>query len=439
MKKILLLSMTLASSQGLASTAGVNPGSSMTTGPSSNVHSIAAASNNPAMTSLLVDDDQRWRFSYFPSLGFSAEYGDVENFSDDIEELIDIIDDPSLIQDPVNEVLTRFNNALVTLGDTGYLKSTLGIGAPIPALVHRSPALNSSVGISASVLGQASLQVLDDELTYDDQNGTFATATSLYLKSGIQKSLTVSYSQPIKTTPRLRFAKKGKLYGGISAKLISLELSKQVSPLQQLEGDDVSSILRDEYDANLNESTNLALSAGLVWETGRYRLGFTLENINSPKFDYGAIGVDCADKPENTTARSSCEAAAQFIQADGRIRARETHTMHARSRVDGLVYINQNWMATAALDLAAYNDIVGFENQWMHLATIYEFENRYVPSLRVGLQKNLAGQKLSSLTFGTSLFRFLSLDVEYGLDKTTIDGSSAPRRFGIALGIEESF
>ena len=43
--------------QAFASTAGVNPGSSMTTGPASNVHSIAAASNNPAMTSLLVDDD----------------------------------------------------------------------------------------------------------------------------------------------------------------------------------------------------------------------------------------------------------------------------------------------------------------------------------------------------------------------------------------------
>ncbi len=94
-----------------------------------------------------------------------------------------------MIQEPVNEVLTRFNNALISLGSDGYLKSSLGIGAPIPALVHRSPVLNSSFGISASVLGQASVQVLDSELTYDDQNGSFSTATSLYLKSGIQKSV----------------------------------------------------------------------------------------------------------------------------------------------------------------------------------------------------------------------------------------------------------
>ena len=435
----LITTLVAGPAQVYSSTAGVNPGSSMTTGPSSNVYSIAAASNNPAMTSLLVADDERWRFSYFPSLGFSAEFGDVENFSDDIEELVDIIDDPSLIQEPVSEVLTRFNNALISLGSNGYLKTSLGIGAPIPALVHRSPVLNSSLGISANVMGQASVQVLDSELTYDDQNGTFATATSLYLKSGIQKSITLSYSRAIKNTPKLQFAKKGKLYGGVSAKLVSLALSKQVSPLQQLDGDNVSDVITDEYDANINETTNVALSAGLVWETGRYRLGFTLENINSPEFEYGAIGVDCANKPENTTARSSCEAAAQFIQSDGRIRDRETHTMHARTRVDGLVHINRNWMTTASLDLAAYDDIVGYENQWLHLATVHEFDNRFIPSVRVGLQKNLAGEKLSSLTFGTSLFKFLSIDMEYGLDKTTVDGSSAPRRFGIAFGVEESF
>ncbi len=438
-KAALVAVLIAVNTHGFASTAGVNPGSSMTTGPSSNVHSIAAASNNPAMTSLLVADDEQWRFSYFPSLGFSAEYGDVENFSDDIEELIDILDDPALVQDPVNEVLTRFNNALVSLGNDGYLKSTIGIGAPIPALVHRSPVLNSSIGVSASVLAQASVSVLDSDLTYDDQNGTFSTATSLYLKSGIQKSLTLSYSRALKDTPALQFARKGKLYGGVSAKLVSLALSKQVSPLQQLDGDNVSDVIKDEYDANLNESTNVALSAGLVWETGRYRLGFTLENINSPEFNYGAIGTDCSDKPENTTARSSCEAAAQFIQADGRIRGVETHTMHARTRVDGLVHLNGSWMTTASLDLAAYDDIVGFENQWLHVASVHEFQNRFIPSLRIGLQKNLAGEKLSSLTFGTSLFKFLSVDMEYGLDSTTVDGGSAPRRFGIALGIEETF
>ncbi len=439
MNKKLLVALLVSTGPALAGTAGVNSGSSMTTGPSSSPLSLEASTHNPAMTSLVVPDKQRWRISYLPSLGFNTELGDVNNFSDDLEELIDIVDDPTSTQDPVGEVLNRFNTTLEEMGDSGYLKGSLSFGLPILPLVHKTDYNDASIGVSAGVLAQFGVQVLDSELTFDDQNGTFSTATSLYLKSGIEKSVTLTYSQPIMDTPALEFANRGKLYGGMSARLISMELSKQVSPVQQLDGEEVSSIITDEYDSNLEQSTNIAFSAGVVWDVGRYRVGFTFENINSPSFSYGTIGTDCASRAENTPSRSSCEAAAQFIQQDGRIKARETHTMHARTRIDGLFHLTNKWSASGALDLAAYDDIVGFENQWLHLATMYEFDNNIMPSLRLGLQSNLAGTQLSSLTVGMSLFKYFSLDLEYGLDSTSIDGSSAPRRFGIALGVEERF
>jgi len=391
------------------------------------------------MTSLVVPDKQNWRISYLPSVGFNTELGDVDNFADDLEELIDIVDDPGSTQDPVGEVLDRFNTTLVEIGDSGYVRGSLSFGLPVLPLVHNIGYQDASIGLSAGVLAQFGVQVLDSELNFDDQNGTFATATSLYLKSGIEKSLSVSYSRPILNTPRFKFANRGRLYGGISARLISMELSKQVSPIQQLDGDGVNDIISDAYDSNLEESTNIAFGAGVVWDVGRYRLGFTLDNINSPSFSYGTIGTDCASRTENTPARSSCEAAAQFIQQDGRIRARETHTLHARSRIDGLYRFSRKWTGSASLDLAAYDDIVGFENQWLHLATMYEFNNNIMPSLRVGFQSNLVGTNLSSLTVGTSLFKFVSLDLEYGLESTSIGNSTAPRRFGIALGVEERF
>ena len=113
--------------------------------------------------------------------------------------------------------------------------------------------------------------------------------------------------------------------------------------------------------------------------------------------------------------------------------------MHARSRIDGLYHFSKKWTGSASLDLAAYDDIVGFENQWLHLASVYEFDNNIMPSLRVGLQSNLVGTNLTSLTVGMSLLRFVSLDLEYGLDSTSIGSTTAPRRFGIALGVEERF
>ena len=439
MKKTLLAVLLLSTGPGIAGTAGVNSGSSMTTGPSSSALSLQSATHNPAMTSLVVPDKERWRISYLPSFGANTELGNVNNFYDDLDELIDIVDDPTSTQDPASEVLNRFNTTLESLGESGYLKGSLSFGLPILPLVHNTNYHDSSIGISAGVLAQFGLQVLDSDLTFDDQNGTFSTATSLYLKSGLEKSITLSYSRPILDTPALDFARPGKLYGGMSARLISLELSKQVSPIQQLDGNDVSDIITDEYDSNLNETTNIAFSAGVVWDVGRYQVGFTLENINSPEFDYGPIGTDCANRTENTPSRSSCEAAARFIQQDGRIRARETHTMHARTRIDGLYHFTNKWSASGSIDLAAYDDIVGFENQWLHLATMYNFDNNILPALRVGLQSNLAGTQLSSLTVGMSLFKFATLDLEYGLNSTSIDGTSTPRRFGIALGVEERF
>lgn len=429
----------LSAGSAVAGTAGVNTGSSMTTGPSSSIHSIQSAANNPAMNSLMVAEDQAWRFSYFPSFGFNTEFGDVDNFTDDLDELIDIIDDAAATQDSVTEVLDKFNATLVTMGEAGYLKSTIGFGLPLPSLVHKSERFGTSIGVGANLQGQVGVRILDSSLNYDDQNGSFSTSTSLYLKSGIEKSVSLSLSKPLhfgRTDPQ---SNKPKLYVGASARLISLALSKQVLPLQQLAGREIDGVVENEYDSNLNESTGVGLGFGLVWDAGKYRLGLTLDNINSPSFDYGEIGTDCETRQENTIARSSCEAAAVFILQEGEIQARETHKMHARTRVDGLYQFNKKWFASASLDLARYNDIVGFENQWFHIASAYQFDNNIVPSLRAGLQKNFAGEQLSSLTLGVSLFKVVSLDMEWGLQSNLVDGTSAPRRFGFALGVEERF
>ncbi len=439
MKKTVMAIAFLGMGSAHAGTAGVNTGSSMTMGPSSTIYSIQSAGNNPAMNSLLVPSSDSWRFSYFPDFGISTEFGEVDNFTDDLDDLIDIIDDPASTNDSPSEVLNRFNTTLEAMGESGYLKSTVGFGLPLPRLVYQSRKFGGSFGVSASVQGQAGLRILDSSLSFDEQNGTFSTASSLYLKSGIEKSVSLSYSQPLLERTNFRYTRNNRLYGGVSARLISLALSKQVTPLQQLDGRDVSNLLQDEYDNNLNETVGIGLSVGVVWDAVRYRVGLTLDNINSPSFDYGIIGTNCEARQENTAARTNCEVAAQFIQQDGAITARETHTMHARARVDGLYHINDRWIASGSIDLARYNDFVSFENQWLNVATSYEFRNNIVPSVRAGYQKNLAGEKLGSLTFGMNFLKYFSLDVEYGLDSTTVNGSSIPRRFGFAFGVEERF
>lgn len=416
-------------------------GSSMTTGPSSNHFSMASSFYNPAMNALVVNNEEKennqeetWRISYFPSLALNAEIGPVDNFVDDIDELIDLLDNPNSASqnESSNELLARFNSTLTKIGDSGYIKQNISINAPLFPLYYRLDRLDGVMGMDLTFSSHIGTRILDSPLEFRDN--VFKTNTSLYLKSGLEKKLSVSYGRSL-----IEEDVGGNLYAGMKVNIINLELSKQVTLLQELTGEDLGDYIRDQYDNNAKTTTNVGIDIGVVWDTRKYRLGLVLENINSPSFEYNTIGEDCVT-PNNTSASTnSCQVAAEFIQTQGELKAKETYTKEPLLRTDGLYKLTDNWLASAALDLVAYDDSVGFENQWMHLSTSYETHSFLIPSARIGYQKNLAGSKTSSLTFGLSLLKYLTLDFEYGLDDVAVDGSKYPRRLGFAMSISEPF
>ena len=423
----------LALSQAVtAASSGVNSGSAMTTGPASDHNSIFAASSNPAASSIMLKDDENWRINYFPSFAINAELGEVDNFADDLDELIDIIDDPGSTTDSATEVLDRFNGVLVQMGESGYIKTNVQVHLPIVPLYFKLSGVEGVFSADLSFNAQIGLRILDDVLSFDAQNTTFATNTAIYLKSGIEQQLSFGYSQPV-------WSRSGNtLYAGAKLKYINLELSKQTTRLLDLDGAEVQDVIEDEYDKNLESSTNFALDFGVVWDAQWYRAGLTLENLNSPSFSYGAVGQNCITRDEGTIERNSCEVARYFVD-EGRLDSREEHTKHALLRADGIVFITDQWSVNTSLDLAEYDDVVGFQNQWFHLATSYQAKGRWMPSPRFGYQTNLAGTKLDTLNFGLTFFKTVSFDLEYSTSSADVDGTSTPRKIGFAFSISESF
>lgn len=407
-------------------------GSSFSTGPSSSHLSVFSGSSNPAVGKLLIDEDKRFRMNYTPGIALSVELGAVDNFADDLDELIDIIDDPDSSTEAPSAVVDRFNRVLEDMGREGYIKNEITVRGPfLPFYFNFGK--NGTVGLDFQANADVALSVLDDELVFDELSSSFVTSTSIYLKSGIETSLSASYSHLL-----YEIEGKGNLYVGAKAKLIQLELSKQVTMLQDLDGREIEDVLEDEYDRNLESSTNIALDIGVLWDADKYRVGLTLENANSPTFDYGAVGENCDERLPNSAERNSCEVAAFFV-AEGRLRARETHEMHARFRADALWKFSDSWVISSSLDLAEFDDVVGFENQWLNLATAKDFNNWLLSDVRVGYRSNLTGTEQTSASAGLTLFKSLTLDIEYGLDSVTIDDSTAPRRIGFALGFEQRF
>ncbi len=415
---------------------GVNPGASMTTGVVPSHYSLAASARNPAMAPLIVPEGERWRLNYLPSISFNYEVGDVENFADDLEELIDIIDDPSLIED-LDETRLRFNDVLVRMGQEGYIKNTVNIGIPVTPAYFNSGTLGGSIYMDVNYGAQVSLSVLDAPLEVEPNSQTLQTDTAVYIKSGIETKISVGYGRELLEINDSFFG-VGTLYAGAKVSLIELELSKQVTRIDDLNGEEVSDVIRDEYDNNLESSTNIGIDVGLLWDAENYRIGFMLDNINSPSFDYGAVGENCGSRPAGTPERSSCDFTEQLV-ADGRLNARETHKKHAIMRVNGLYKLSNRWFLSGAMDLAKYDDIVGYENKWFNLAMSYEAKSRFMPSPRIGYQSNLAGSEVSSYTFGFTWLKCVSLDFEWSPDSVEVDGDSAPRRAGFSLAFEESF
>ncbi len=430
--RVVLLSLGLGvAANAVADTGSVNNGFGIKSWPSSDHYSLVSSVGNPAMASLLIGHKETYRMSFLPTLQLNTEIGQVDNLEDDLEYLSDILDDPDSAQQSASDVLDRFESVLDLMGDQGYVNSSMSFTIPLLPFYMNSKTLGGTIGVNAEVNAIGGFRVLDDALTFDDFQGSFNTATSLYVKAAIEKSLSVNYSR------QAYKHKWGTLYAGAKLKLVDMELSKQVLPLMYIDGDQISDIIVDEYDNNLQSSTGMAIDLGFVWDAPTYRVGLTFNNLNEPEFEYGAVGVNC-QQISNSNSRDNCEVAKYFAEQKGEINASEVYVKQTTAVVDAMYKLSNRWFVSAAADLVQYTDGIGNAHQWSHISMAYNGEG-WVPSARLGYHTNSIGSQTSSVTFGTTLFKYVNFDLEYGLDSVSVDGSDIPRRLGFGLSVQQSF
>lgn len=430
--------LCMSSVSAMAGTSGILPGSMSTTGPSSNHHSLFAATHNPAMAALTVNSDESWRTSYFASIGTNIELGDVNDFVDDVDELIDILDDPGSTDMSVDETLDRFNSVLVKIGEEGYLKNSTNIYFPGFPVYWKPSFLKGTLFSELSLGTQEKLSIIDSELRFNNQNNGFETSSAAYIKTGIETKFSVGYGQKV-LEDFYPMGLEGSLYAGTKVSIYSLDLSKQVFQLQLLDGKDIGDAVEDAYENNLESTTAAAIDVGVTWVADKYRVGLTLENLNSPEFKYGAVGQNCESIAEDSVARSNCELTAEFVQTEGEIKARESHVKSALVSVDATYFLLHNWAVSTSLDLASWDDIVGTQNQEFQVSTSYTPSSVFLPSVRIGMHQNLVGSELTTYGFGLSVLNSISLDLAFAPDYIEYEGDKAPRKFSFALSFEENF
>ncbi len=415
----------------------LNHATGLSTGQSSNQNSLFSGIYNPAMGDLMVSSDEHFRINYFFSFADSTEYGQVDNFIDELDELIDILDDPSLTTDPVNVTLDKFNVIIDEAGKEGYLKTSNGFYIPFFPLYWRPSFLPGTLTFEANAETQVKVSVLSDELSYDPAKETFTTATSAYLKSGLQTKFSVAYSQEF--SPKAIADWGGTLMIGGRINIYNLELSKQVYQLQLLEGEDIEDVVEDQYKKNRVGTTNIGIDLGLVWLTPDYRLGASIANLNAPSFEYGLIGTQCDTFTEGSDQQSNCYISDYFTNTLGLIKAHEKHKKNPVITLDGSYFLLSNWLLSGAAELASYDDATGTENQWLNASTAYHPTRAWLPDWRLGYSKNLVGSKLSYVNLGFTLANTFNIDFSMALEDAVIDEEKNPRGFGFAISFEEHF
>lgn len=214
----------------------------------------------------------------------------------------------------------------------------------------------------------------------------------------------------------------GRLFLGVRPKLTQIGLTRVTTRLGDLT--DAEDTFEDTLDAEFITQNKMGLDLGLLWQAERYRLGATLVNVGEPEFDFPDIDYS---EISNTQIRDE-------------LSSTETYTAEHQLKLEASwLSKQQRWGIYTAFDTTAVVDPAGVESQWGSLSTAYSFENIWFNNMRVGVGRNFAGNELSYLSAGFTMFRFLKLDLASTLSETRIDGEELPRGVAFSLGFNYDF
>ena len=466
------------------------PGPNLTYGSSSNNQSIMSSIANPAAAAaVLRKEDSQYRFGII-SLGGGYEIGNVNDLFNQIDNSKNTITTPidtnamatlylnacgttTTCSNPsqfASDIATFINTsaAVTTLNNTvlpalqrdGNASVFFGGHVPFTPFVIARKGWGGSIVFDANVSAVANMSFIEDPLFINPTTaGNIATNyqaavnscncpnpttytvptipndSTMLIKGAVVAELGLGYSRSIFTreasvlaegeqTPGALSAselKAGELTAGVRLKYYQVKLANDAESFKES-----STGAQSTLKKTLTYTTNsgVGLDVGTLWTSKHYRAGAWVNNLNSPSFKYKAI---------DTTGYTNPTIIAQLTTD-------RTYTMKPQLQLEGAVYTqSQNWVVNAGLDANAVKDPVGRDFQWMTLSGAYATSSWWIPGARVGYRSNLAGSKLSYVTAGLTIFKALSLDIAYGLDKLTYEGKSIPRSAMINLGLQMTF
>lgn len=434
MQKALFIAGSLACGAAIAAPVSQPFGSSFTLGSSTNPASLMTAMGNPATAYFMVNSEagDNFRTGILGPIGVGYEVGEVDSLEDKIDELDDLLDQEVTTIGQALNIQSRANDLLAQMGEDANLKVMIGAPAPVFPVIYKTDN-GGAFMLDLSVSAVAKGYFLDDDIDIvQETNGDYSldTNSSMYAKAGAALTFGLGYSSDVYRSDA------GTLVLGTKLNAHSVTLGKALLHLESSD-DDTEDAFSDAFSEQQETTTDFGLDLGAIWAAEHYQLGFQGTNLNEPSFAYGKLPSNCTMvTPIN---QPSCSAALEFAEK-GEIELNEEYTMERQFTLEASTFVFDRQLALAAsYELNEVADLVGDKYQWATVSTAYYSNNAFIPALRLGYKKNMAGSELSYAMVGATLFKRLHLDLAYGLEKVEIDGDEAPRSLYFSMGIESAF
>lgn len=480
-KYLTLICLIILSPSAVASMYLYQPiGSSVVLGGYGNRHALSTAAGNPASTYLMANL-QGFRVGFLGPLGIAVEGGGVNGINDKIDDLTDIFDEDftsnidistlesdaqavydasiaagnsaaqaetdatnyaigevDLLLDDVDQALADADVIIDDISETVYAKFATTLQAPFAPIIYKTRRRSVfTLDASASIVGRASL--LSDNLTLtgledlenlsdwndlataDISNAELQTDTAAYIKRASDYRFSLGYSEMLSRT-----ATEAILIGA-RVNFHKLALGQKLTVLEG--GSDPSVSYGDFFISRDRTDHNFSLDLGAMLVRKNVQLGITVANVNQPTFSYEEIG-NCSGLTADDLV--NCNAAVSFA-SDGDIALDEKYKMKAQATIDGAIKSkDQHFSLGGSYDLNAIEDPLGDEYQWSVISLSMFSDYILIPGVRVGLRKNLVGNKLEYYTAGATIYRRLEIDAAYAPEND--DGNS-----GLFLSVGYSF
>ena len=261
-----------------------------------------------------------------------------------------------------------------------------------------------------------SLPVSDHVILTPGQNAVFmaiSNDSSLLTKSTQTIEMNLGYSRPAWSSSA------GTLYLGAEARLYLMKLSR----ISVRFGDITNSeeLFDAIRDADFTNDWGIGVDLGALWVGRNYQLGAQVTNINEPEFTFPDVNLAPYQNPLSIL----------------RLESDKIYRNDRQLKLEGSLFSPQRRFSLhMGLDVDSATDPLGDRFQWATVSAGFQTDSRWVPSVRIGVRKNLAGTKLGYASVGITAFKIVNFDIASALDTVSIDGEKLPQGLMASLGFQ---